>query len=162
MGVNSPRAPLSYVLLLGLESWRGDGFVNVKTQVAFLLFLIGMGGSALAQSDSQTEVPRGLWQTEVDRNGIVYHVRTRRCGRALCGRVERVTNRKGYDTPSNAVGQKVLWDLRPQPDGSFFGEVRGTQGEQFLDSRVEVAGQTLRVKICTQAGCDTMTWQRLR
>lgn len=117
---------------------------------------------AAAQSDSQTERPLGLWQTAADAQGIVFHVRTRGCGRALCGRVERVKNRRGYDAPSNAVGQKVIWDMRPQPDGSFFGELRGTNGQSYPQSRLEIAGNALRVRLCDGQDCQEQLWKRLR
>ena len=144
---------------------RGVVQVTVRTQrfVACLGLLMAAAATPLlAQSDGQTERPLGLWQTEYDANGIVFHVRTRGCGRALCGRVERVKNRRGYDAPSNAVGQKVIWSMRPQPDGSFFGEVRDTRGQPYTQSRLELAGNGLRVRLCDADGCRGAFWKRLR
>ena len=123
---------------------------------------LSFGTAAHAQSDSQTERPLGLWETELDSSGIRFHVRTRGCGRALCGRVERVKNRRGYDAPSNAVGQKVIWSMRPQPDGSFFGEVRDTRGRPYTNSRVQPVGNTLRFELCNTDGCRDEVWTRLR
>lgn len=129
--------------------------------ISFALCL-GLGSQAAAQREGTVEVPRGLWETEADASGVIFHVRTRRCGRSLCGRVERAKNRRGYDTPSNAVGDKVLWELRPQPDGSFFGEYRGPQARQYLKSRVEVVGRELRLDACNDDGCRKSVWMRLR
>lgn len=115
-----------------------------------------------AQADGQTEVPLGLWAAEPDAQGVVFHVRTKGCGRALCGRVERAKNRKGYDTPSNAVGQKVFLQMRPQPDGSFFGEYRSSKPQRYLKSRVQVFGSELRLRACDDAGCKVSVWTLLR
>lgn len=118
--------------------------------------------AAMAEGEGQAEVPRGLWETQPDSLGVILHVRTRRCGRALCGRVERAKNRQGYDTPSNAVGDKVLWELRPQPDGSFLGEYRGPMARQYLDTRVQVFGREMRLQACNAQDCRALTWTRIR
>lgn len=127
-----------------------------------LLTVIGLAGGAHAQEGGQAEVPRGLWQTEPDGFGVVLHVRTRRCGRALCGRVERAKNRQGYDTPSDAVGDKVFWEMRPQPDGTFFGEYRGPRARRFPQSRVTVTGSEMRLDACTDAACTRRILTRIR
>lgn len=125
-----------------------------------LLFLAAP--PAMAQTEGQIEVPRGLWETEPDANGVILHVRTRRCGRALCGRVERAKNRGGYDTPSDAVGEKVLWELQPRPDGSFLGEYRGSNGRRYLETRVEIMGRKMRLEACTESDCRAVIWNRIR
>ena len=126
------------------------------------LLCLCVGTPLFAQAEAAADVPRGLWETAPDGAGVILHIRTRRCGRALCGRVERAKNRRGYDTPSDAVGEKVLWDLRPQADGSFVGEYRGPGGESFPDARVEVRGRMLSLRACGEAGCDTTIWTRIR
>lgn len=134
----------------------------LSARIQTLLFCLFCATAAQADGEGVVEVPRGLWETEADTFGIVFHVRTKRCGRALCGRVERVKDRRGYDTPSNAVGAKVLWEMRPQPDGSFFGEYRGPQANRYLKSRAEIAGKKLRLKACNDEGCDTRIWTLIR
>lgn len=131
-------------------------------RLSALLWGLSNATAAIAEGDGPVEVPRGLWETQASASGVVFHVRTRRCGRSLCGRVERAKNRRGYDTPSNAVGAKVLWEMRPQPDGSFFGEYRGPQANRYLQSRVEVSGKQLRLNACDDAGCEALVWVRIR
>lgn len=128
--------------------------------VSFALCLC-WGSAAFAQAEG-SEIPRGLWETPPDANGVLFHVRTRRCGRALCGRVERAKNRRGFDTPSNAVGAKLLWEMRAQPDGSFFGEYRGPQARRYLSSRATVVGRELRLEVCNDEGCRDQIWMRIR
>jgi hypothetical protein len=123
-----------------------------------VLVFLGLAAGVAAQEGGQTEVPRGLWQTEPDSLGVFRLVRTRRCGSALCARVERAKNRAGYDAPSNAVGQKAFWAMRPQPDGSFYGEYRDARARRFLQSRVEVFGRKLRLRACDQTTCSETIW----
>ncbi|MEW9921361.1 hypothetical protein AB2B41_17255 [Marimonas sp. MJW-29] len=127
-----------------------------------LLAALCLPSAALAQAEGQIEVPRGLWETEPDFAGVILHVRTRRCGNALCGRVERAKNRAGFDAPSNAVGDKVLWEMRAQPDGSFFGEYRGPRAHRYLQSRATVVGRELRLEVCDEEKCSAQVWQRIR
>lgn len=127
-----------------------------------VLVAVWLAPAAYAQSEGKAEVPRGLWQGMADVQGISFHVRTRRCGRALCGRVERVKNRRGFDAPSNAVGQKVLWELKPQADGSFLGEYRDGAGNAWMDTRVNLRGNALSLRICNGSDCRDENWKRLR
>jgi uncharacterized protein (DUF2147 family) len=108
------------------------------------------------------EVPLGLWKSEPDRRGIVLNVRTKPCGRSMCGRVERVKDRRGYDTPSTMVGQKVLWDLKPQPDGSFLGKMVDSQGNWLSETRIEARSGKLHLRTCGDDGCQDLVWKRLR
>ncbi len=125
------------------------------------LGLMAFAAMSAVQAGSRGEVPRGLWQTEPDANGLVLQVRTRSCGRALCGRVERVKNRRGIDAPSNLVSQKVFWSMRQQPDGAFFGEYRGRDARSFPQSRVEFSGRELRLRACEGNACSESTWTRV-
>ncbi len=134
---------------------------SVKWCCAALGFLTFAFMSA-AQAGTRGEVPRGLWQTEPDGNGLVLHVRTRSCGRDLCGRVERVKNRRGIDAPSNLVSQKVFWSMRPQPDGAFFGEYRDREARSFPGSRVEFTGRKLLLRTCEGQTCTVSTWVRVK
>jgi len=67
------------------------------------------------------DVVEGVWKSAPDVNGLVVHVRAKPCGPALCGTVERAKDRRGYDKRSTAVGKRVFWDMKPQPDGSYVG-----------------------------------------
>lgn len=127
-----------------------------------VILCLGLATGPFAQEGGQTEVPRGLWQTEPDDLGVILFVRTRSCGGALCARVQRAKNRAGYDAPSNAVGQKLFWAMGPQPDGSFFGEHRDARARQYAQSRVEVIGNRLRLRACDKTVCKETIWKRVR
>ncbi|KIN60486.1 Imidazoleglycerol-phosphate dehydratase [Sulfitobacter noctilucae] len=126
------------------------------------LALVGFATGAAAQEGGRIDPPRGLWETEPDGIGVVFHVRTRGCGSALCARVERVKNRAGLDAPSDAVGERLLSRLRPQPDGSFLGEYRDGYGAVFPQSRATVVGREMRLRACEGGQCKDVLWRRIR
>ena len=129
---------------------------------AFVLaVLMILGAPAGAEGEGPGEVPRGLWKTPPDGLGVVLLVRTRACGPALCGRVERALNRGGYDAPSSAVGAKVLQGLRPQPDGSFLGTY-AAPGAFPHPARAILRGRDLRLEACRDNVCSTEVWSRIR
>lgn len=113
-------------------------------------------------SIAQADVPLGLWKSNPDASGLVVHVRTKPCGSALCGRVERAKDRHGYDTPSNVVGRKVLWDMVPQADGNYQGKIWEASGNRMLGVRMQVQGNTMQLHNCDDASCQDVTWTRLR
>ncbi len=124
-------------------------------------YAVCVGLTAQAQEGPQ-EVPLGVWQTERDAAGVVLHVRTRNCGSALCGRVERAKNRGGYDAPSNAVGERVFWRLKSQADGSFLGKFQAGDGTEYKQTRVVMDGKALRLEACNDDLCKTLLWKRIR
>ncbi|KAJ01873.1 hypothetical protein PM02_17220 [Sulfitobacter mediterraneus] len=146
--------------MLRLFCWVGV-LMNISSFVSVAVLCATLASPALAQ-DAQVEVPLGLWKSEPDRRGIVLNVRTKPCGRSMCGRVERVKDRRGYDTPSTMVGQKVLWDLKPQPDGSFLGKMVDNQGNWLSETRIEARSGKLHLRACGDDGCQDLVWKRLR
>ena len=104
----------------------------------------------------------GVWKSDPDRNGLVVHVRTRPCGSAVCGMVERAKDRRGYDKRSNAVGKRLLWDLVEQPDGSYRGKYWEPRRDRTLDTRVRVEGDALRLEACDDSGCRDVVMTRVK
>lgn len=123
-----------------------------------IITVLSVGAASLVRAD----VPLGLWKSSPDASGQVVHVRTKPCGRALCGRVERAKDRRGYDTPSTAVGRKVLWDMVPQPDGSYQGKIWEVSGNRMLGAKMQVQGNTMQLHNCDEAVCEDVIWTRLR
>ena len=121
-----------------------------------LIFALISGAPALA------DWPVGLWQSTPDRSGLVVHVRTKPCGSAICGRVERAKDRFGYDTPSSVVGRRMLLDMQAQPDGSYLGRVWEPQGNRILTARMQVTGNVMRFEHCDGNSCRNVAWTRVR
>ena len=110
----------------------------------------------------RADVPIGLWQSNPDARGIVLHVRTRPCGVAICGQVERVKDRRGYDAPSRAVGQRVLIDLLPDDQGMFSGGIWEPTSNRMLRARMQVDGNLMRFENCNGDQCSNVIWRRMR
>jgi uncharacterized protein (DUF2147 family) len=108
------------------------------------------------------DVPLGLWEAVPDRRGVVVHVRTRTCGASLCGQIERAKDRRGYDTPSRAIGRRMLLDMKAQPDGSYQGQIWEPDRNRLLSARMKVEGNRMQLENCDGDACKTVTWRRLR
>lgn len=127
-----------------------------------LLLSIAVAAMAVAVNHAHAETPVGLWQSPPDSRGIVLHVRTRTCGPGICGQVERVKNRRGYDAPSRAVGHVVLKDLVPSGDGSFSGQLREPYSATAVQALMKVQGDMMRIHNCDGDRCRDVVWRRVR
>ena len=125
---------------------------------SFIIIAVLSAGAGMARAD----VPLGLWKSAPDASGLVVHVRTKPCGSALCGRVERAKDRRGYDTPSTFVGRKMLWDMKAQPDGSYEGKIWEPAGNRMLGTKMQVQGNRMQFRSCDEAICQDEVWTRLR
>lgn len=130
--------------------------------MSFRKILIFLPFLAMMSVPAAADQPLGLWQTTPDNTGMIAHVRTRACGSAYCGRVERAKDRRGYDTPSNAVGSKMLWDMIPQDDGSYLGQVWEPRVGRMQTTTVRVEGNQMLLQRCEGGECRNETWSRLR
>ena len=153
--MHNTLAPLS---LLPRHCIRRLFWTNGMKRLICIAFLAMAGGVGTAKAD----VPFGLWQSPPDSRGIVLHVRTRSCGLAICGQVERVKNRKGYDAPSRAIGRRVLVNLVPDADCAFSGEVWEPSGNRMLRARMQVQGNLMRFHNCIGDQCRDEVWRRVR
>ncbi len=127
----------------------------------FTTFII-IAAMSVGASMARADIPLGLWQSSPDASGLVVHVRTKPCGSALCGRVERAKDRRGYDTPSTVVGRKVLWDMTQQPDGSYEGKIWEPAGNRMIPTKMQVNGNRMQLHNCENTVCRDVVWTRLR
>ena len=127
---------------------------------ARLLIFLGIFGSAAG--GAAADWPLGLWQSAPDRTGLVVQVRTKPCGQALCGRIERAKDRFGYDTPSSAVGRRMLLKMEEQADGSYLGRIWQPAGNRVLTARMQVEGNRMVLENCDADACETVVWSRVR
>ncbi|WP_082850868.1 MULTISPECIES: DUF2147 domain-containing protein [unclassified Sulfitobacter] len=124
----------------------------------FLLLFLGCAGALPAWA----EVALGLWRTAPDTNGRVMQVRAKPCGEELCVWVERVTDRRGIDKRSGAVGRRMVWDMAQQEDGSYRGKFWDPKVNRVFDTRLSVDGNRILLRPCDAQQCREMTWQRIR
>ncbi|KIN64042.1 hypothetical protein Z946_2927 [Sulfitobacter noctilucicola] len=108
------------------------------------------------------DVPLGLWESKPDRRGVVVHVRTKPCGQSICGRIERAKDRRGYDTPSNALGRRMLMDMQAQSDGSYSGKIWEPSRNRIISSLMRVQGNRMELHNCDGDACEDVVWTRLR
>ena len=119
--------------------------------------------AGLSAFPAAADWPVGLWQSTPDRSGRVVHVRTKPCGAAICGRVERAKDRHGYDTPSRVVGRKMLLDMLEQEDGSYLGRIWEPERNKILVARMQVRGNAMHLQNCDRDNtCNDAVWMRVR
>lgn len=126
----------------------------LKVSAFFAIFSLG--------APAQADVPIGLWQSPPDKRGIVLQVRTRTCGAGICGQVERVKDRRGYDAPSRDVGRAVLVNLVPEADGTYAGDVWEPARGALLEAKVKVKGNRMVLHKCNDTKCRDEVWRRVR
>jgi uncharacterized protein (DUF2147 family) len=96
--------------------------------------------------------PVGLWLTE-EKEG---KVRIEQCGNNLCG--------YSVDAKSNANGEQVLINMRPDKDQKWSGRILDPNTGSTYDSIIAMKGpDTLRVQGCAFGGmfCGGQTWTRV-
>ena len=130
--------------------------MKIAKALVFLCFSVSLASPVAA------DWPLGLWQSAPDRTGLVVQVRTKPCGQALCGRIERAKDRFGYDTPSSVVGRRMLLKMEEQADGSYLGRIWQPAGNRVLSARMQVSGNEMRLENCDGAVCETAVWRRVR
>jgi len=131
-------------------------------RMRFLKSVVGIGLLAAFAAPAGADVPLGLWQSTPDRSGLVVHVRTKPCGSAVCGQIERAKDRRGYDKPSTAVGRPILIDMKPDADGIYVGQLWETDSNRLKNARMQVNGNVMRLENCDGAACKKVVWTRLR
>jgi uncharacterized protein (DUF2147 family) len=130
--------------------------MNFRNILFSLSFILASPVSAVA------DVPVGLWEAKPDRRGVVVHVRTKPCGSAICGRIERAKDRRGYDTPSTDLGRRMLLNMQAQSDGSYTGKVWEPVDNRMLTAKMRVRGNMMELNTCDGVACDDVVWTRLR
>jgi uncharacterized protein (DUF2147 family) len=122
--------------------------ILVSSSVLFVLELC-LCASALAQD------PSGTWLVaEQDAR-----VRVGPCGQSLCGWISWLEG----STSLAAMGQRVLWDLKEQADGSWRGKAFNPRDGETYAGSVTVSGATLTMKGCVLGGlfCKSSLWTRV-
>lgn len=108
------------------------------------------------------DIPLGLWQSVPDRRGVVVHVRTKPCGGAICGQIERAKDLRGYDTPFTDLGRRMLLDMQIQPDGSYAGQIWQPHHGRLMTAQMRVQGNVMQLRNCDGDVCEEVVWKRLR
>lgn len=117
--------------------------------------------AALAGSAAAQDAALGVWQTEVD-DGAFAHVTMSPCGAAVCGVISRTFDDTG-EYQSENLGKTLVIDMMPTGDGGYEGSVWRPSNDKIYIGKMDVAGDTLRLRGCVAGGllCSSQTWQRI-
>jgi uncharacterized protein (DUF2147 family) len=111
--------------------------------------------AASADAPALAQDPSGAWLV-AERDA---RVRIGPCGASLCGWISWL---KG-ETHLAKMGQRVLWDMKAQGDGSWRGKAFNPRdGETYVGS-ITVSGATLTMKGCALGGllCKSSLWTKV-
>ncbi|MEM9707990.1 MAG: DUF2147 domain-containing protein [Pseudomonadota bacterium] len=115
--------------------------------------------AGLAAADPVT----GIWQTEPDDNGNFGHVQVSPCGETICGVLIRAFDSSGKETPSDRIGQRILWDMVPLSAGSYGeGKIYAPDRDQTYRSKMALDGNALTVEGCVFVVCRGTVWRRVQ
>ena len=113
-----------------------------------------MTGAALA------DPVEGVWKTQVD-DGAYAHVTIAPCGARVCGVISRTFNSSGeYSSPN--IGKRLVWDMQPKGKGAYRnGKIWQPSKDKVYSSKMDMSGDTLKVKGCIGPICKKQTWSRV-
>jgi uncharacterized protein (DUF2147 family) len=127
----------------------------VKSLIAAAMLAV-LGGAVSA------EPLEGMWRTAPDDNGNSGLVQVQPCGDALCGTLVQAFGPSGEEIASPNLGRQIIWDTRPQGDGSYRGRVYSPDRDQEYNSRLILSGDSLSVSGCFLGICrEGGTWARM-
>jgi uncharacterized protein (DUF2147 family) len=102
--------------------------------------------------EQPAQTPLGDWQTEGKKGSV----RIEACGRALCGHL--------LDAASNAVGETVLINMKPQASAEWSGNIYSRDsGNTYYATMAMKGPNALRVEACALGRffCSGNLWNRI-
>jgi uncharacterized protein (DUF2147 family) len=100
--------------------------------------------------------PTGTWLRENGESRI----RVAKCGDALCGTVAWL---KDPATAASKVGQRVIFDMKPNGENAWAGQAFNPEDGQNYTGKMTLSGRTLTTAGCRFGGmvCRSVTWSRV-
>lgn len=122
-------------------------------------FGLGLAGMAIADPVD------GTWKTAEGDDGGYLYVDIGACGSAICGTISKAFDGAGAPSPDyENLGKKLLWDMKPQGDGTYGGgKIWAPDRDKTYSSKMSLSGNTLEVKGCVAGGviCRGQQWSRV-
>ncbi|MEM0948170.1 MAG: DUF2147 domain-containing protein [Pseudomonadota bacterium] len=104
----------------------------------------------------------GVWQTQPGDAGNFAHVEIAACGTAICGTILRAYGADGAARTSDTVGKQMIWDMAANGDGTYAGgRIWAPDRDKTYRSKMELAGDRLKVSGCVGPICRGQTWARV-
>ncbi len=122
---------------------------------------IGLVAAALAGTASADPV-LGTYQTQPGDEGNFAHVEIYQCEASICGVIRKAFDGAGKQIESDTVGKRMIWGMKAQGGGKYGkGKIWAPDRDKTYNSRMELAGSTLKVSGCVLGICRGQTWQRV-
>jgi uncharacterized protein (DUF2147 family) len=127
-----------------------------KTIMAAVLVIMGAGGA-------MAEPLLGTWRTAPDDNGNTGLIEVAPCGQQLCGTLVKSFDGSGKEMASPNTGKMIISETVNAGGGSYKGKVWSPDRDKTYNSRLELAGDTLKVSGCVLGICrDGGSWTRVK
>ncbi len=124
-------------------------------------FWIGLVAVALAGPASADPV-LGTYQTQPGDEGNFAHVEIYQCEASICGVIRKAFDGAGKPIESDTVGKRMIWGMKAQGGGKYAkGKIWAPDRDKTYNSRMELAGSTLKVSGCVLGICRGQTWKRV-
>ncbi len=122
---------------------------------------IGLVTAALAGPAAADPV-LGTYQTQPGDEGNFAHVEIYQCEASICGVIRKAFNGSGKQIQSDTVGKRMIWGMKAQGGGKYAkGKIWAPDRDKTYNSKMELAGSTLKVSGCVLGICRGQTWQRV-
>lgn len=104
----------------------------------------------------------GMYKTQPGDAGNFAHVQIYQCDANICGVIRKAFDASGAEIESDTVGKRMLWGMQSQGDGMYAkGKIWAPDRDRTYNSKMELAGSTLKVSGCVLGICRGQTWQRV-
>jgi len=105
----------------------------------------------------------GIWKTQPDDNGNFGHVQISECGPAVCGVLIQAFDGSGAARASEHLNKRILWDMAATGDGAYRGgKIFAPDRGKTYNSKMVLAGSSLKVSGCVLGICREQTWTKVR
>ncbi len=100
--------------------------------------------------------PTGTWLRDTGESRI----RVAKCGDALCGTVAWL---KDPATSKSKVGQRVIFDMKPNGENAWSGQAFNPDDGQNYTGKMTLSGRTLTTAGCRFGGmvCRSVNWTKV-
>ncbi len=122
---------------------------------------IGLVAAALA-GPAVADPVLGTYQTQPGDEGNFAHVEIYQCEASICGVIRKAFDGAGKQIESDTVGKRMIWGMKAQGGGKYGkGKIWAPDRDKTYNSRMELAGSTLKVSGCVLGICRGQTWKRV-
>jgi uncharacterized protein (DUF2147 family) len=105
----------------------------------------------------------GTYKTEPGDTGSYAHVEIYQCEAEICGVIRKAFNGAGQQIESKSVGKRMIWGMQPQGGGEYAkGKIWAPDRNKTYNSKMALAGATLKVSGCVLGICRGQSWQRVK